>query len=131
MLDYSITRYQAYSGTYVADPGFLGFEIQTPCYQIGAGKFMVPADPENGYEYDIVFSIDKDNNVIVAPQPAWNHPSYGAVYVMGNAEGDAVADGSGSGVAGTYDPETGVVSMAMFHFIPNTVLWNKRRCLCI
>ena len=120
VLDYSITRYLAYSGTYVADPGFLGFEIQTPCYKIGAGKFMVPADPENGYEYDIVFSIDKDNNVIVAPQPAWNHPKYGAVYVMGNAEGDAVADGSGSGVAGTYDPETGVVSMAMFHFIPNT-----------
>lgn len=119
VLDYSITRYQAYSGTYVSNfPG--PFEIQTPCYKIGAGKFMVPADPENGYEYDIVFSIDEKNNVIVAPQPAWNHPSYGAVYVMGNAEGDAVADGSGSGVAGTYDPETGVVSMAMFHFIPNT-----------
>ena len=33
--------------------------------------------------------------------------------VLGNAEGDAAADGSGSGVAGTYDPETGVVTMAM------------------
>lgn len=120
VLDYSITRYLAYSGTYVADPGLLGFEIQTPCYKIGAGKFMVPADPENGYEYDIVFSIDEKNNVIVAPQPAWNHPKYGTVYVIGNADGDAAADGTGSGVAGTYDPETGVVSMAMFHFIPNT-----------
>lgn len=123
VLDYTITRYQAYSGTYVASLASAsghGFEIQTPCYQIGAGKFMIPADPEHGYEYDIVFSIDKDNNVIVAPQPAWNHPSYGAVYVMGNAEGDAAADGSGSGVAGTYDPETGMVSMAMYHFVPNT-----------
>lgn len=120
VLDYTITRYQAYSGTYVASDQLLDFQIQTPCYQIGAGKFMIPADPEKGYEYDIVFSIDKDNNVIVAPQPAWNHPSYGAVYVMGNAEGDAAADGSGSGVAGTYDPETGMVSMAMYHFVPNT-----------
>lgn len=81
---------------------------------------MVPADPANGYEYDIVFSIDKDNNVIVAPQPAWNNPKYGAVYVIGNAENDAAADGSGSGVAGTYVPETGVVTMAMYNFIPNT-----------
>ena len=45
---------------------------------------------------------------------------YGAVYVMGNADGDAAADGSGSGVAGTYDPETGLVSLAMYNFIPNT-----------
>lgn len=120
VLDYTITRYQAYSGTYVASDQLLNFQIQTPCYQIGAGKFMIPADPEKGYEYDIVFSIDKDNNVIVAPQPAWNHPKYGAVYVMGNAEGDAAANGSGSGVAGTYDPETGMVSMAMYHFVPNT-----------
>lgn len=119
VLDYTITRYQSYTGTYVANG--LDFQIQTPCYMIGAGKFMVPADPANGYEYDIVFSIDKDNNVIVAPQPAWNHPSYGAVYVIGNADGDAAADGSGSGVAGTYDPETGVVTMAMYNFIPNTV----------
>lgn len=119
VLDYTITRYLAYNGTYVSN-GLLRFEIQTPCYKIGAGQFMVPADPENGYEYDIVFSIDEKNNVIVAPQPAWNHPTYGAVYVMGNAEGDAVADGSGSDVAGTYDPETGMVTMAMYHFIPNT-----------
>ena len=39
---------------------------------------------------------------------------------MGNAEGDAAANGSGSGVAGTYDPETGMVSMAMYNFVPNT-----------
>lgn len=39
---------------------------------------------------------------------------------MGNADGKAEADGSGSGVAGTYDPETGVVSMAMYNYIPNT-----------
>lgn len=57
VLDYTITRYQSYSGTYVADANGLGFELHTPCYMIGAGKFMVPADPANGYEYDIVFSI--------------------------------------------------------------------------
>lgn len=116
VLDYTITRYQAYSGTYVAQG--LGFQLETPCYQIGAGKFMIPADPENGYEYDIVFSIDSKNVVTVAPQPAWNHSSYGAVYVMGNAEGDASANGKGSGVAGTYDPETGAVVMQMYNYVP-------------
>jgi hypothetical protein len=64
--------------------------------------------------------LDNSTGKFVAPQPAWNHQKDGAVYVIGNAENDAAADGSGSGVAGTYDPETGVVSMAMFHFIPNT-----------
>ena len=116
-LDYTITRYQAYSGTYVANG--LGFEIQTPCYQIGAGKFMIPADPENGYEYDIVFTINAKNEVYVASQPAWNHSSYGTVYVMGNVDGDATAKGEGSGLAGTYDPETGLVTMAMYNYVPD------------
>ena len=118
VLDYSITRYQAYSGTYISQG--VGFEIQTPCYQIGTGKFMIPADPENGYEYDIVFSISEKNVVTVAPQAAWSHPSYGDVYVIGNADGDAAADGSGSGVAGTYDPKTGLVKMQLYHFVPGT-----------
>ncbi len=39
VLDYTITRYQSYSGTYVADANGLGFELHTPCYMIGAGKF--------------------------------------------------------------------------------------------
>lgn len=116
VLDYAITRYQAYSGTYIANG--LGFELQTPCYQIGAGQFMIPADPENGYEYDIVFTINAKNQVVVAPQPAWNHTSYGAVYVMGNADDDATTDGSGSGVAGTYDPKTGLVKMQMYNYVP-------------
>lgn len=117
VLDYTITRYQAYSGTYVSQG--MGFQIQTPCYQIGAGQFMIPAN-EGGYAYDIVFSINAKNEVTVAPQPAWTHPSYGAVYIMGNAEGDSQSNGSGSGLAGTYDPETGVVTMLVNHFVPNT-----------
>ena len=64
VLDYTITRYQAYSTACVANG--LGFEIQTP-----------------------FSSIDKDNNVMVSSTQAWNHPSYGAVYVIGNADGDA------------------------------------------
>ncbi len=76
---------------------------------------------QNGYEYDIVFSIDKDNNVIVATTASLESSKiWRCLCVTGNAEGDAAADGSGSGVAGTYNPETGMVTMAMYNFIPNT-----------
>lgn len=116
VLDYTITRYQEYHGVYVSYG--LGFEIETPCYQMGAGQYMIPANAEEAYEYNLTFSIDADNNVIVKPQPAWNHANYGAVYVMGNLDGDAAANGSGSGLAGSFDPKTGIVKMMLYHYVP-------------
>lgn len=84
-------------------------------YDLGGGKYRLPA---YGYEYDIDFEIDSKNRIFVKPQAAWTHQEYGAVYVMGNAAGDAKADGSGTGYAGNFDPETGIGQMALYHFLP-------------
>lgn len=65
--------------------------------------------------YDVIFSIDADNNVIVEEQPAWTYENGGtkyAVHVVGNANGDQ------SGNAGKYDPATKKVQLTLFHFIP-------------
>lgn len=84
-------------------------------YDLGDGQYRIPA---GDYDYDIDFTIDSKNRIIVKPQAAWVHQDYGDVYIMGNAAGDAKADGSGSGVAGMYDPATGIAQMALYHFVP-------------
>lgn len=85
-------------------------------YDLGNGTYRVPKD--GGYDYDIDFTINSKNQIIVKPQAAWVHQNYGDVYVMGNAAGDANANGNGSGFAGTYNPETGIGRMALYHFVP-------------
>lgn len=85
-------------------------------YDLGNGTYRVPKD--GGYDYDIDFTINSKNEIIVKPQAAWIHQTYGDVYVMGNANGDAKANGTGSGFAGMYDPETGIAKMALYHFVP-------------
>lgn len=114
-LNYTITRYRQFSATYTSQG--MEFQYETPVYEIGGGSYIIPADATQGYEYDLTFTIS-DSSVVVLPQAAWNHASYGAVYVMGNLDDDASADGSGSGVAGTFDSETGLVRMFLYHYVP-------------
>ena len=62
--------------------------------------------------YDICFSIDASNNVFIAPQPCYDHPDYGAVYMIGYVNADE------SGYAGTYDPNTKTANLRIYYYIP-------------
>lgn len=90
-----------------------GFDLSV--YELGNGKYRLPAYV---YDYDIDFTIDAKNNVYVAPQPAWINSQYGDVYIMGNLNGDATPNGKGSGLAGKYDPETGLIEFTLLHYVP-------------
>lgn len=84
-------------------------------YDMGDGNYRLPA---YGYDYDIDFTINGKNQIIVKPQPAWKHQTYGDVWVIGNYYGDANSNGKGSGLAGVYDPETGVGQIVLLHYVP-------------
>ena len=72
--------------------------------------------PATGYEYDLKITIKDDGTVIVPFQPAWSYPGYGDVYVWGNALGDYAASNA-SEIAGTYNAETGVITLNLFHYL--------------
>ena len=62
--------------------------------------------------YDIQFTINADNTVMVPGQPSWVHSSYGAVWLVGDANDTA------DGYAGTYDPATKKVTFILYHYVP-------------
>jgi len=97
-------------------------------YDLGNGQYRLPA---YGYDYDIDFTINAKNQIFVDPQPAWDHSNYGAVYVMGNASGDASADGSGNCYAGNYDPETGLATLILYHFVPDLGSFGNKTDYCL
>ncbi len=90
-------------------------------YDLGNGNYRLPA---YGYDYDIDFTINSRNQIIVKPQPAWVHKTYGDVWIIGNLNGDANANGNGSGLAGIYDPETGVGQITLLHYVPGLGSFN-------
>jgi len=90
-----------------------GFKLVV--YDMGNGNYRLPA---YGYDYDIDFTINARNQIIVRPQPAWINSNYGDVYVLGNANGDASASLTGSYVAGTFDPTTGLGTITLMHAVP-------------
>lgn len=118
-LTYTITRYNLFKATYVNGVTETTNE-NVDIYQIGDGEFLAPA-ASTGYDYDLTFRIS-DGNVIVPVQKAWYHPSYGDVYAIGDADGDASITASsidGSGVAGTWDANTLSATLILYHGIPN------------
>ncbi len=62
--------------------------------------------------YNIDFTINDDNTVTVPGQPSWVHSSYGAVWLVGDANDTA------DGYAGTYDPATKKVTFILYHYVP-------------
>ncbi len=62
--------------------------------------------------YDIQFTINADNTVTVPGQPSWVHSSYGAVWLVGDANDTA------DGYAGTYDPASKKVTFILYHYVP-------------
>ncbi|WP_315578262.1 hypothetical protein [Hoylesella oralis] len=117
-LTYVVTRYQKYEGTYVST--LLGTQFDTPIYKIGEYTYLIPAS-KDGWDYDITFTINKDNSVVIGGQRAFNHSRYGTVYMIGNAKGDAkvTAEGvEGSGVAGTYDTASKTATLKVAFMVP-------------
>ena len=62
--------------------------------------------------YTVYFSIDAGNNVFIASQPSFYHPSYGDVYMRGYVNADE------SGYAGTYDPNTKTANLKVRYYVP-------------
>ena len=62
--------------------------------------------------YTVYFSIDADNDVYIASQPSFYHPSYGDVYMRGYVNED------NSGYAGTYDPNTKTANLRIVYYVP-------------
>ena len=56
---------------------------------------------------DMTLKIDADNHVWVEAQHVWNHSSYGKAYAVGDATGER------NGLAGTYDPATNTITIAI------------------
>ena len=108
-------------------------QYETPVYQLGGGKYMIPVTYETdsvsgekyplGYEEDIIFTVNAYNQVFVEPHlKAWYNSNYGYVGIIGNADADAkVTETSavGSGLAGTYDAENKMIELNLYHFVPN------------
>ena len=63
--------------------------------------------------FNISFNIDDDNKVYIEPQPCWDDSSTGLIYMRGYANSDA------SNYAGTFDPDTRLVSMRIKYYVPN------------
>ena len=62
--------------------------------------------------YNIQFTINSDNTVTVPGQPSWEHSSYGAVWLVGDANDTA------NGYAGTYDAASKKVTFILYHYVP-------------
>ena len=62
--------------------------------------------------YDIQFTINADNTVTVPGQPSWVHSSYGAVWLVGDANDTA------DGYAGNYDPASKKITFTLYHYVP-------------
>jgi len=129
--DFKVTRFKQYTATFVM--GMFQAQYETPVYQVGDGKYMIPVvyetDPDSGKEYavgyeeDIVFTVNAKKQVFVDPHlHAWYNSNYGYVGIIGNADEDAkVTETSavGSGLAGTYDAENKMIELNLYHFVPN------------
>ena len=62
--------------------------------------------------YNIQFTINSDNTVTVPGQPSWVHSTYGAVWLVGDANDTA------DGYAGTYDAASKKVTFILYHYVP-------------
>lgn len=117
-LGFTVTRLAAKSA--IMAYGLFGTQAETTLYYVG-NQYIIPADYENGYEADINFTWNEDNTIVLPLQAAWTHPTYGDIYIIGNANGDAAVTASGvngSGVAGSYDPEESMITLNLYHAVP-------------
>jgi len=117
-ITYNIIRYKTHNVTVAL--GMFGKQPKLIVRSYST-NYVLLADAENGYDYDIKFTIDEKGVVTVPAQPAWKHSKYGKVWVCGNEKGDAksTANGvSGSAIAGTYDAKTKVATLKLLHAVP-------------
>ena len=117
-LTYFITRYQMHQGTYVS--GLYNTQFDTPIYKTGEETYLIPHSSE-GWDFDITFTIKKDNSVVIPAQQAFTHSQYGIVYMIGNAIDDAEITETGiegSGAAGIYDPDTKTATLKVAFMVP-------------
>lgn len=117
-LGFTVTRYAAKNA--VMAYGMFGTQAETTLYYFD-NEYTIPADPEKGYEADIRFIWNEDNTIVLPLQAAWAHQTYGDIYIIGNAGGDAKVTASGvdgSGVAGSYDPEEKMITLKLLHAVP-------------
>ena len=62
--------------------------------------------------YDIQFTINSDNSVVVKPQASWYYSGYGDVILQGDLYEDD------SYIAGKYNPATNTISLTLKHILP-------------
>ena len=117
-ITYHVIRYKTHNVTVALGMWNVQSNLIVRSY---GNNYMLLADKENGYNYDINFTIDDKGVVTVPAQPAWDHKTYGKIWVCGNEKGDAksTANGvSGSAIAGTYDAKTKVATLKLLHAVP-------------
>ena len=96
---------------FYSSPEWWEEEFDVPVYHAeGTNIYRLMGLFQNGYNID--FTINADNTVTVPGQPSWVHSSYGAVWLVGDANDTA------DGYAGTYDPATKVVTFILYHYVP-------------
>ena len=76
---------------------------------VGTNIYRLKSLFEKGY--DIQFSIEPDNRVIVPKQGSWEHSTYGVVSLQGYLYEDD------SNVAGLYDPATKTAPLTLRHTV--------------
>lgn len=84
-------------------------------YKLGNDGYDIKDCYEEGN--DIVFSLDKESNIIVDEQLAWNHQKYGPVYVEDYESSLGVYPGSKDyqGYSG-YDSESDTYYLTLKHY---------------